>query len=140
MKFSVQWWLVLSVALTRINELFPITQIFDGLDSASEVLFGRRLQSYKMRILASVFSLVACERSITDDEYQNPTVRALQPAEIHTLDRYLFEAKGDYEIFLPIDDDTWGEFNIDQDGYVQKVNFIERGKSFNEVDDLFLIQ
>ena len=93
-----------------------------------------------MRVLASVFSLVVSERSITDDEYQNPTVRALQPAEIHTLDRYLFEEKGDYEIFLPIDDDTWGEFNIEQDGYVQKVNFIERGKSFNEVDDLFLIQ
>ena len=93
-----------------------------------------------MRVLVTIFSLVVSERSITDDEYQNPTVRALQPAEIHTLDRYLFEAKGDYEIFLPIDDDTWGEFNIEQDGYVQKVNFIERGKSFNEVDDLFLIQ
>lgn len=93
-----------------------------------------------MRILPLIYCVVRSERSITDDEYQKPTARALQPAEIHTLDRYLFDEKGDYEIFLPIDDDTWGEFNIQQDGYVQKVNFIERGKAFNQVDDLFLIQ
>ena len=93
-----------------------------------------------MRVLPFLYSVVTSERSIADDEYQNPTVRALQPAKIHTLDRYLFDEKGDYEIFLPIDDDTWGEFNIRQAGYVEKVNLIKTGARLDNSPDLYVIQ
>ena len=41
---------------------------------------------------------------------------------------------------MPIDDDTWGEFNIRQNGYIQKVNMIESSKNFSTVDELFVIQ
>jgi len=94
-----------------------------------------------MKLSFYLASLATATRVIDDDEYQIPSERALSPTKIHTIDRYEFEpGAGDYEIFLPIDDDTWGEHNTQLAGYVEKVNFVERGRSFEEVDDLVLIQ
>ena len=94
-----------------------------------------------MKLLSTFTLIVNATRSINDDEYQIPSRRALQPAPIHSLDGYRFETgAGDYEVFLPIDDDTWGEFNIRQEGYIQKVNLIEQNKTFASVDDLLVVQ
>ena len=81
-------------------------------------------------ILKLVFALVASQRDITSPEYQSLSKRALQPSFQWNFDEYKFKKVGELESFLPIDDDTWGEFLIQQDGFDGKFNFIQHRNSF----------
>ena len=81
-------------------------------------------------ILKLVFALVASQRDITSPEYQSLSKRALQPSFQWNFDEYKFKKVGELESFLPIDDDTWGEFLIQQDGFDGKFNFIQHRISF----------
>ena len=56
--------------------------------------------------------LISNAREIED--YGTRTNRAIQPAEVMTVDYYKFSSVGDLNVFLPVDDDTWGEFNTHQ--------------------------
>ena len=56
---------------------------------------------------------------------QSLSKRALQPSFQWNFDEYKFKKVGELESFLPIDDDTWGEFLIQQNGFHGKWNFIQ---------------
>ena len=65
-------------------------------------------------------------RNISDEEYRKPSTVALMPSPQYGFDRYEFREKGELTDFLPIDDDTWGEFLIKQSGFIAKYNFLQR--------------
>ena len=66
--------------------------------------------------------IVASQRDITNPEYQSFSKRALQPSFQWDFVEYQFNKTGDLESFLPIHDDTWGEFLIKQKGHDGKFN------------------
>ena len=61
---------------------------------------------------------------------QSLSKKALQPSFQWNFDEYKFKKVGELESFLPIDDDTWGEFLIQQNGFDGKFNFIQHRNSF----------
>lgn len=87
----------------------------------------------------SAFIHIAIAREITDDEYQTPSKEAIRPSYMYTLDRYEFKNEKELGKFLPIDDDTWGDFLIKQKGYVQKINLLNSLKTIDEHDEFYLI-
>ena len=89
-------------------------------------------------ILKLVFALVASQRDITSSEYQSLSKRALQPSFQWNFDEYQFNKIGDSETFLPIDDDTLGEFLLKQKGHGGKFNFIQHRNAGNTFDKLQL--
>ena len=89
-------------------------------------------------ILKLVFALVASQRDITSSEYQSLSKRALQPSFQWNFDEYQFNKIGDSETFLPIDDDTLGEFLLKQKGHGGKFNFIQHSNARNTFDKLQL--
>ena len=89
-------------------------------------------------ILKLVFALVASQRDITSPEYQSLSKRALQPSFQWNFDEYQFNKIGDLETFLPIDDDTLGEFLVKQKGHGGKFNFIQHRIAGNTFDNLQL--
>ena len=78
-------------------------------------------------------ALTKAKRNITDEEYQTPSKLALMPSFQYNFDKYVFNTVGELEKFLPIDDDTWGEFLIQQPGFKAKFNFLERFNTFFHV-------
>ena len=76
-------------------------------------------------VLKFLLPLVAAQRDINNPEYQSFSKRALQPSFQWNFEEYQFKKIGDLETFLPIDDDTWGEFLIKQKGHNGKFNFLQ---------------
>ena len=76
-------------------------------------------------ILKLFFPLVASQRDINSPEYQSLSKKALQPSFQLNFEEYQFNKTGDLKTFLPIHDDTWGEFLIKQKGHDGKFNFIQ---------------
>jgi len=83
--------------------------------------------------------VVSCQRDINSPEYQSLSKKALQPSFQWNFDEYKFKKVGELESFLPIDDDTWGEFLIQQNGFDGKFNFIQHRRSFDELEYFYLI-
>ena len=91
-----------------------------------------------LKILKLLFAFVASQRDITSPEYQSLSKRALQPSFQWNFDAYQFNKIGDLETFLPIDDDTLGEFLVKQKGHGGKFNFIQHRIGENTFDNLQL--
>lgn len=89
--------------------------------------------------LALLIVVVSCQRDINSPEYQSLSKKALQPSFQWNFDEYKFKKVGELESFLPIDDDTWGEFLIQQNGFDGKFNFIQHRRSFDELEYFYLI-
>ena len=74
---------------------------------------------------------VAAQRDINNPEYQTLSKRALQPSFQWNFEEYQFKKIGDLETFLPVDDDTWGEFLVKQKGHNGKFNFLQHRTTGN---------
>ena len=59
-----------------------------------------RLKIVKMRVQFFIASVLG--RTINDREYKYASTRAIQPAEIFSIDHYVFEEPTDLQLFLPI--------------------------------------
>ena len=77
--------------------------------------------------------------SINDPEYQVLRLGLIQPSAVYVLDRFEYKQVGEHEIFLPMDDDIWGSWLKSLDFFVEKVNFIENGKRYKELEEFYLI-
>ena len=75
--------------------------------------------------LTILLPLVTAQRDIKSPEYQSFSKKALQPSFQWNFDEYQFKQIGELEKFLPIDDDTLGEFLVKQQGHNGKFNFIQ---------------